>query len=82
MSSAWTRLTDEQQAAAKAAARVIEAEGLQFLLLLFGDDKRGAIIGNIEPAEAVRLIEAAHALAKAMIAASGVVEEIDKGTLQ
>jgi hypothetical protein len=82
MSSAWTRLTDEQQAAAKHAARVIEAEGLQFLLLLFGDDKRGAIIGNIEPAEAVRLIEAAHAAAKAMIAASGVVEEIDKGTLQ
>lgn len=82
MSSAWTRLTDEQQAAAKAAARVIEAEGLQFLLLLFGDDKGGAIIGNIEPAEAVRLIEAAHAVAKAMIAGSGMVEEIDKGTLQ
>ena len=80
--SAWTQLTDEQQTAAKHAARLFEAEGLLFLLLLFGDDKRGAIIGNIEPAEAVRLIEEAHALAKAMIAGAGVVEEIDKGTLQ
>ena len=78
MSSAWSQLTREQQAAARAAARVIEDEGLQFLLLLFGDDQRGAIIGNIEPSEAVRLIEAAHAAAKAIVE----VEEIDKGTLQ
>jgi hypothetical protein len=80
--SGWSQLTPEQQAAAKAAARAIEDEGLQFLLLLFGEDKRGAIIGNIEPREAVRLIEAAHAAAKAMIAGVDVVEEIDKGTLQ
>ena len=81
MSSGWSQLTDQQQAAAKAAARVIEDEGLQFLLLLFGEDKRGAIIGNIEPADAVRLIEAAHAAAKAMVAASAEVEEIDQGRL-
>ena len=83
MSSGWLQLTDKQQEAAKAAARLIEDEGLQFLLLLFGDDsKRGAIIGNIEPADAVRLIEAAYAAAKAMVAGEGMVEEIDKGRLQ
>jgi hypothetical protein len=80
--SGWTQLTETQQAAAKAAARVIEDEGLQFLLLLFGDDKRGAIIGNIEPSEAVRLIEALRAAAKAMVAGAVEVEEIDTGTLQ
>ena len=60
MNDAWSQLTLKQQAAAKAAARVIEDEDLQFLILLFGDDKRGAIVGNIEPKDAVRLIEAAQ----------------------
>jgi acyl-CoA synthetase (AMP-forming)/AMP-acid ligase II len=80
--SGWAQLTPKQQAAAKVAARVIEDEGLQYLILLFGADKRGAIIGNIEPSQAVSLIEAAHAAAKAMVAAGTEGEEIDKGTLQ
>jgi hypothetical protein len=82
--SGWTQLTPEQQAAAKAAARLIEEEGLQFLMLLFGDDKRGAILGNIEPGDAVRLIDATHAAAKAMAAAGeeAEVEEIAPRRLQ
>jgi len=82
MSSGWTQLTAQQQEAAKAAARVIEDQGMQFLLLLFGEDKRGAIIGNIEPAQAVKLIEGAHAAALAMIEAQIELEDIERGPLQ
>lgn len=82
MSEVWKQLTDKQQEAAKAAARVIEEEGLRFLLLLFGDGKRGAIIGNIEPINSVSLIEDALAAARTMVLADIEPIEIDKGTLQ
>ena len=74
MSAGWDHLSPHQQDAAKAAARLIEDQGMTYLMLLFGEDKQGAIIANIEPPDAVRLIE--HAL----IAARNIVEVTEIST--
>jgi hypothetical protein len=64
MSVAWAHLSPHQQEAAKAAARLIEEAELQFLMLLFSTTGVGAVVGNIEPTDAVRLIEGALLAAK------------------
>jgi hypothetical protein len=64
MSRAWDRLSPHQQEAAKAAARLIEEAELQFMMMLFSTTGVGAVIGNIEPTDAVRLIEGALMAAK------------------
>jgi hypothetical protein len=64
MSRAWDMLAPHQQEAAKAAARLIEEAELQFMMMLFSTDGVGAVIGNIEPVDAVRLIEGALMAAK------------------
>lgn len=74
MSQGWDLLTPHQQDAAKAAARLIEDQGMNFMMLLFGENKQGAIIANIEPADAVRLIEVA------LTAAKRIVEVTEIGT--
>ena len=53
----WMALDEAQQAAGKAAARLVEEAELSFVMLLFADDRVGAVISNIEPANAVKLIE-------------------------
>ena len=68
MRTAWSHLTDRQQEAAKAAARLLADADLRFLMLLFGADKAGAILANIEPADSVKLIEGALAAAIAAAA--------------
>jgi hypothetical protein len=64
MSRAWDMLSPHQQEAAKAAARLIEEAELQFMMMLFSTTGVGAVIGNIEPVDAVRLIEGALMAAK------------------
>jgi hypothetical protein len=64
MSRAWDMLAPHQQEAAKAAARLIEEAELQFMMMLFSHGGVGAVIGNIEPTDAVRLIEGALMAAK------------------
>jgi hypothetical protein len=64
MSRAWDMLAPHQQEAAKAAARLIEEAELQFMMMLFSHGGVGAVIGNIEPTDAVRLIEGALIAAK------------------
>jgi hypothetical protein len=64
MSVAWDMLSPHQQEAAKAAARLIEEAELQFMMMLFSAGGVGAVIGNIEPVDAVRLIEGALIAAK------------------
>jgi hypothetical protein len=65
MSRPWDMLAPHQQEAAKAAARLIEEAELQFMMMLFSHGGGGAVIGNIEPVDAVRLIEGALTAAKA-----------------
>jgi hypothetical protein len=64
MSVAWDMLSPHQQEAAKAAARLIEEAELQFMMMLFSAGGVRAVIGNIEPVDAVRLIEGALIAAK------------------
>jgi hypothetical protein len=64
MSRAWDMLSPHQQEAAKAAARLIEEAELQFMMMLFSHGGVGAVLGNIEPTDAVRLIEGALMAAK------------------
>jgi hypothetical protein len=64
MSRPWDMLAPHQQEAAKAAARLIEEAELQFMMMLFSHGGVGAVIGNIEPTDAVRLIEGALMAAK------------------
>lgn len=64
MSRPWDMLSPHQQEAAKAAARLIEEAELQFMMMLFSAGGVGAVIGNIEPCDAVRLIEGALIAAK------------------
>jgi hypothetical protein len=64
MSRAWDMLAPHQQEAAKAAARLIEEAELQFMMMLFSHGGVGAVISNIEPVDAVRLIEGALTAAK------------------
>jgi len=62
---AWRQLSAEQQKAAIEAARLIQAADMQFMMLLFGEGKTGAIVANIEPPNAINLIEEALMAAKA-----------------
>jgi hypothetical protein len=64
MSVAWDLLSPHQKEAAKAAARLIEEAELQFMMMLFSTTGVCAVIGNIEPPDAIRLIEAALIAAK------------------
>ena len=64
MSRAWEHLSPHQQEAAKAAARLIEEAELQFMMMLFSHGGVSAVIGNIEPTDAIRLIEGALMAAK------------------
>jgi hypothetical protein len=64
MSVAWALLSPHQQEAAKAAARLIEEADLQFMMMLFSAGGVRAVVGNIEPTDAVRLIEGALLAAK------------------
>jgi hypothetical protein len=75
MNHPWDMLSPHQQEAAKAAARLIEEAELQFMMMLFSTGGVGAVIGNIEPADAVRFIEGA------LIAAKNIASytEIDVG---
>lgn len=73
----WALLADEQQEAGKAAARLIEDADLKFVMMLYRDDRIGAIVSNIEPADAVELIEGALKAAKSKVA----TEDIPGGRL-
>jgi hypothetical protein len=75
MSRAWDMLSPHQQEAAKAAARLIEEAELQFMMMLFSAGGVGAVLGNIEPVDAVRLIEGALIAAKT----TASYTEIDMG---
>jgi hypothetical protein len=75
----WDVMDLDQQAAAKAAARLIEDARLTFVMMLFRDDSFGAVISNIDPPNAVGLIEQALRAARSQIG----IEEIDgRETLQ
>ena len=76
--SGWVLLTEEQQAAARAAANLITDVELQFVMMLFGEGKQGAVISNIHPNNAIELIEAALKAAKTKM----VLDEELPGTLQ
>ena len=69
----WDLLDLDQQAASKAAARLIEDAKLRFVMMLFSGDKVGAVISNIDPPNAVGLIEQALRAAKSQCG----IEEID-----
>lgn len=73
MKTGWDHLNDQQHEAARAAARVIGEADMTFLMLLFGPDMQGAILSNVEPDNAVRLIEQALTAAKSVLE----VTEID-----
>jgi hypothetical protein len=75
VSAGWDLLTPHQQDAARAAARLIEDQGMTFTMLLFGQDKQGAIIANIEPHDAVRLIEIALKAAKSIVEVTEISTE-------
>ena len=75
----WDLLDLDQQAATKAAARLIEDAKLTFVMMLFSGDKVGAVISNIDPPNAVGLIEQALRAAKSQCE----IEDIDgRETLQ
>lgn len=61
----WMQLTAEQRQAAELAARIIQAADMQFMMMLFGEGKTGAIVANVDPGAAINLIEAALMAAKA-----------------
>lgn len=67
MTEGWALLTPQQQDAAKAAARLIEDQGMTFMMMLFGTNEQGALVANIEPGDAVRLIEVALMAAKQIV---------------
>ena len=69
----WDLMDAGQQAASKAAARLIEDAKLRFVMMLFRDDRVGAVISNIDPAQAVGLIEQALTAARSQCG----IEEID-----
>jgi hypothetical protein len=73
MTTGWDHLTEKQHEAARAAARVIGEADMTFLMLLFGPDKQGAILANVEPDDAIKLIEHALLAARSIIE----VDEID-----
>ena len=75
MSKGWDLLSPQQQEAARAAARLLEVQDMNFLMLLFGKDERGAILANIEPADAVRLIEMALSAAKSIVEVTEISTE-------
>ena len=75
MSQGWDLLSREQQDAARAAARLIEDQDMTYLMLLFCQNKEGAIIANIEPADAVRLIEHALTAAKRIVEVTEISTE-------
>jgi hypothetical protein len=75
MSKGWDLLSPQQQEAARAAARLLEVQDMNFLMLLFGKDERGAILANIEPADAVRLIEMALSAAKSVVEVTEISTE-------
>ena len=62
-------LNDEQQAAIRQAASILREADLIFIMMLFGEDKQGAVAANIEPANAVKLIETALMAAMATVEA-------------
>jgi hypothetical protein len=62
--TAWSQLSPHQQEAAKAAARLVEDAELAFVTMLFSSQGGGAVMSNIEPGDAVRLIEGALMAAK------------------
>lgn len=64
MSAAWAQLSPHQQEAAQAAARLIQEAELTFVMMLFSANGVGAVLGNMEPGDAVRLIEGALIAAK------------------
>jgi hypothetical protein len=61
----WDLLTEQQHEAARTAARLVADADMMFLMLLFGEGKKGAILSNVEPEAAVRLIE--HALGRRQV---------------
>ena len=63
----WDHLPKEQQEAASAAARLVEDAGMRFVFMLFGRDGKGAVISNIDPGDAARLIGEAHMAAKSNV---------------
>ena len=67
MKTGWDLLNEQQHEAARAAARVIGEADMTFLMLLFGPDQQGAILSNVEPGDAVRLIEQALLAAKSIL---------------
>ena len=69
----WDLLDLDQQAASKAAARLIEDAKLKFVMMLFSGDRIGAVISNIDPPNAVGLIEQALSAARSQTG----IEEID-----
>jgi len=73
--NAWEDLTPQQLASAKAAARLIEAENMTFMMLLFGRERTGAILANIAPADAVKLIENALIAAKAAVEVTEIARD-------
>jgi hypothetical protein len=74
MSNSWTRLTREQQDACSAAARLVEDADMRFVFMMFGRDGVGAVISNVEPADAAPMIEQALKAAKAGVAADDILD--------
>ena len=74
MSNGWTRLTKEQQDACSAAARVVEDANMRFVFMLFSREGVGAVISNIEPGDAVPMIDAALEAAKSGVAADDIID--------
>lgn len=75
--AAMDLLTDEQQAAIHEVSSILRKAELGFVMLLFGEGRQGAVAANIDPANAVWLIE------NALSAARAVAEAEDRGaTLQ
>jgi len=71
--SGWTRLTKEQQDACSAAARIVDAADMRFVFLLFGRDGI-AVISNVEPGDAVPMIDAALKAAQSGIGADDIID--------
>ena len=69
----WDLMDADQQAASKAAARLIEDAKLRFVLMLFRDDNFGAVISNIDPPNAVGLIEQALRAARNQVEVEEIV---------
>jgi hypothetical protein len=62
-------LSEEQQEAIRQAGRILAVAELGFVMMLFGDGKQGAVAANIDPANAVRLIETALEAARTTVEA-------------